>query len=302
MNEILSQSLPIIALMAFGFLLRQGRVLKRDDGHTMARVILNATLPALLFLAVARADVEPISLMVLGLCGATIPLVLQGIAVAVTRALRLERPVAGVVVISVMITNIGYFLVPFFLAFYGSDGISRLAAFDLGNSLIATSYAYYVATRYGYRASAGWRSSLKRGLSLPILWANLLGLAVNLSGIVLPQSLVQVLEPLSKANTPLAMLTLGLFIEFRFANWRPMLAAVGLRIAGGWAVGQALIAALGLSGLERVAVGMGAAMPIGVVVLVYSSMEDLDVDLAAAAISLSILVALVITPLLLAVY
>jgi hypothetical protein len=113
---------------------------------------------------------------------------------------------------------------------------------------------------------------------------------------------VGVLEPLSKANTPLAMLTLGAFIELRFPNWKPMLATVLLRIGGGWLLGQALVLALGLTGLDRAAVALGAAMPVGVATLVFASMEGLDVDFAAATISLSILLGLLITPLLLAAY
>jgi len=302
MNEILGQSVPMIVLMVVGFLFRQLGVLRRDDGHTMARVIINATLPALLFLALARAEVEASQLLLLGLCGAVIPLVLHLVAIQVTRWLHLERPVAGVVVIGTMITLIGFFLIPFFQAFYGSEGVSRVAAFDLGNSLVANSYAYYVAARYGNRPPFGWWTGLKRILALPTLWANLLGIAFNLGGIGVPDFVVGVLEPLSKANTPLAMLTLGAFIELRFPNWKPMLATVLLRIGGGWLLGQALVLALGLTGLDRAAVALGAAMPVGVATLVFASMEGLDVDFAAATISLSILLGLLITPLLLAAY
>jgi predicted permease len=49
-------------------------------------------------------------------------------------------------------------------------------------------------------------------------------------------------------------------------------------------------------------VSIGAAMPIGMVVLAYASLERLDVEFAAAAISLSILVAFLVMPLLLNVY
>ncbi len=302
MASILSQSLPILTWMVAGFLFRQARILRHDDGHTMARVIINATLPALLFLSLARAELEIGSILVLSFCGAAIPLVLQLLARLAARAMRLEKPVAGVLITSTMVSNIGFFLVPFFLTFYGAEGISRLAAFDLGNSLVGNSYAYYTATRHGTNASSAWHAGLKRVLALPTFWANVLGISVNLLGVSLPAWLVQILEPVSKANGPLAMLTLGAFIELRFSRWRPMLTAVALRIAGGWLVGQALVAIFGLQGLARAAVAMGAAMPIGIVVLVYASMEGLDTEFAAGAISLSILAGLAVMPFLLAAY
>jgi predicted permease len=302
MDLILGQSAPIIGLMVVGFLLRQGQIIHPGDGHVMARLIINTTLPALIFVSLARADIEPASLIILALCGAAIPLILHRLAMLLARIMQLKRGIAGVMVISTMATNIGFFLFPFFLAFYGKAGISQLAAFDVGNSLVANSYAYYMATCYGDRPICGLGTSLKRVLALPTLWANIFGVAVNLTGFSLPALAVQVLEPLAAANTPLAMLALGSFIELRFSNWKPMLVTVGLRIGAGWLLGQALVLVFGLTGLARMAVSLGAAMPIGAIVLVYASMERLDVDFAATTISLSILVALLVTPLLLSIH
>jgi len=302
MNLVLAQSAPIIGLVIIGFLLRHGRIIRPDDGRVMLRLVANTTLPAVIFVSLARADVEPAGLVVLAMCGAAIPLVLHRLATAVARIMRLERGVAGVMVVSTLATNVGHFLFPFFLAFYGHEGISQLAAFDLGNSFIASSYAYYVATCYGDRYTCSLGTSLKRVLALPILWANILGVAVNLTGFSLPALAAQVLEPLAMASTPLALLTLGSFVDLRFANLRAMLATVGLRIGVGWLLGQALVLALGLTGLARSTVSLGAAMPIGMIVLVYASMEGLDIDFAATTISFSILVALLVTPLLLSIY
>lgn len=302
MGAILSQSLPILALVFVGFLLKQARILRRDDGHTMARIIINTTLPAVLFVSLARADIEPKGLLVLALCGAAIPFVLHWLSIYVSRAMGLKREVAGVVVISTMVTNIGFFLLPFFVTFYGAEGVSRLAAFDLGNSLVSNSYAYYMATRYGATSGISAWTALKRVLALPTLWANLAGIAVNLSGFALPTLAAKVLDPLAAANTPLAMLTLGSFIELRFPNWKPMFVASGIRIGLGWGVGQLLVLAFGLTGLERAAVSLGAAMPIGLVVLVYASLEGLDTEFAAGTISLSLLVAMLLMPFLLSLY
>jgi predicted permease len=302
MDIILSQSLPIIALVVIGFLLKEVGIIRRGDGHVMARLIINTTLPAVLFVSLARADIKPSGLLVLALCGASIPLVLHQLAIYLSRLMGLDREVAGVVVVSTMVTNVGFFLLPFFLAFYGTEGVSRLAAFDLGNSLVANSYAYYVATRYGQGSGVGLRTALKKVLGLPTLWANIAGITVNLAGIALPATLSKILDPLAAANTPLAMLTLGSFIELRFRNLKPMLVASGIRMGLGWGMGQILVLGLGLTGLERTAVSMAAAMPIGLVVMVYASLEGLDTEFAAATISFTLLVAMILTPILLSLY
>ena len=302
MNPAVAQSLPIISLAVVGFLLKQSSLIRPGDGQVVARFIINTTLPAAIFLSVARANVAPERLAVLALCGIAISLGLRAAAGWCVSRLKLERRVAGVVILAAMVINVGFFLFPIFQTVYGHEGISRLAAFDLGNSLMANSYGYYLAGCYGDNSSCGFRHSLKRVLALPVLWAGLAGLAVSLSGVQLPSFMGKVLEPLAAANTPLAMLTLGSFLQLHYSNWKPMALAVALRMGVGFALGQLMVFLAHLQGLERVAVSMGAAMPIGLVVLVYSATEGLDAELAAGAVSLSILTGLFVTPMLLSLY
>jgi len=302
MSPAVAQSLPIISLAVAGFLLKQLGLIRPGDGQVLARFIVNTILPAAIFLSVARANVAPDRLAVLALCGIAISLGLRVAAGWCVSWLKLERRAAGVVILAAMVINVGFFLFPIFQTVYGQEGISRLAAFDLGNSLMANSYGYYLAGCYGDKSSCGFRYSLKRVLALPVLWAGLAGLAVSLSEVQLPSFMGKVLEPLAAANTPLAMLTLGSFLQLHYSNWKPMTLAVVLRMGVGFALGQLMVFLAHLQGLERVAVSMGAAMPIGLVVLVYSATEGLDAELAAGTVSLSILAGLFATPMLLSLY
>ena len=302
MNPAVAQSLPIISLVVVGFMLKQAGFIHPGDGQVIARLIVNTTLPAVIFLSVARANVTPERLAVLALCGIVISLGLRAAAGWCVSRLKLERRVAGVVILAAMVINVGFFLFPIFQTVYGQEGISRLAAFDLGNSLIANSYGYYLAGCYGNKTPCGFRHSLKRVLALPVLWAGFAGLAVNLSGAQLPSFVLKLLEPLGAANTPLAMLTLGSFLQLRYPNWKPMALTVALRMGLGFVLGQVLVFLAHLQGLERTAVGMGAAMPIGLVVLVYAATEGMDAEFAAGTVSLSILVGLFLTPVLLSLY
>ena len=302
MNPAVAQSLPIISLAVVGFLLKQVGLIRPGDGQVVARIIINTTLPAAIFLSVARANVTPERLVVLALCGIVISLGQRAAAGWCVSRLKLERRVAGVVILAAMVINVGFFLFPIFQTVYGQEGISRLAAFDLGNSLMANSYGYYLAGCYGDKSPCGFQHSLKRVLALPVLWASLVGLAVNLGGVQLPSFLLKLLEPLAAANTPLAMLILGSFLQLHYSNWKPMALAVALRVGVGFALGQLMVFLAHLQGLERIAVSMGAAMPIGLVVLVYAASEGLDAEFAAGTISLSILTGLFVTPMLLSLY
>ena len=100
MDVILSQSARIIGLLIIGFLLRQGQIIRPEDGHVILCLIITITLPAVIFVSLARADVELGSLMILALCGAAIPLILHWLVMWLARTVRLKRGVAGLIVVS----------------------------------------------------------------------------------------------------------------------------------------------------------------------------------------------------------
>ena len=100
MDVILSRSARIIGLLIIGFLLRQGQIIRPEDGHVILCLIITITLPAVIFVSLARADVELGRLMILALCGAAIPLILHRLAMWLARTVRLKRGVAGAMVVS----------------------------------------------------------------------------------------------------------------------------------------------------------------------------------------------------------
>lgn len=302
MNSAVRQSLPVLSLVLVGFLLKQVGMIRSNDSQVIARLIINTTLPAVIFLSIARAEIAPLKMGQLALCGALVCVgsgILSGLLVSY---LRLDRQIAGVIILAAMIINIGFFLLPIFFTVYGEEGISRLAAFDLGNSIIAHSFGFYVATRYGDRPPNGLWRSLQRVFSLPVLWAVLAGLTFNLLSIQLSPFAVKILEPLAAANIPLAMLTLGAFLQLRYQNLPLMGLTAALRIGGGFLLGQGLVHLMNLNGLDKAAVSMGAAMPSGLAVMVYAASEGLNAEFAAGAISLSILAGLFVLPVLLSLY
>ena len=299
MSPAVAQTLPIISLMLVGFLLRQAGLIRLDDRQVLSRLILNTTLPAIIFLSVARATVTPGRLAILALCGLLVALGQTLVSSWLVARLKLERQMAGVVIIGTMVINVGFFLFPIFATAYGAEGLSRLAAFDVGNTLVSSCAGFYLATRFGDNPPCGLAGIVKRVLTLPILWAALLGLAVNLGQVTLPGFLLKLLEPLGAANTPLAMVTLGSFLQFRFPKWRPMALTVALRMGLGFVLGQVLVMINQLQGLERLAVAMGTAMPSGMVVLVYAATEGLDTELAAGVVSMGLLAGLLVAPALL---
>jgi len=298
--DLLGQTYPIVALAAICFLIRWLGILHRQGGESLAGVIVHTTLPATIFLSIARTSVSLGSVGLLITCSISIPLLLYLTARVIAEWLGVGCKTRGVFLASPTISNLGFFLFPFFAAFYGAEGLGRLAVYDIGNSLIGNSFTYYLAVSYGDQRGRSAGDHLKRVLTLPTLWAGILGLAVSLAGWELPTAVTKVLEPLAQANLPLAMLTVGVFIELRLRHLWALGLALFVKMGLGWGLGQVAATSLGLQGLDRLVVTVAPAMPVGLIVLVYAAREGLDTEFAANLVSLSILAGLVIAPLLLA--
>ena len=49
MFDVLIKALGFVIVIVIGFLLKQFRILKKEDGYTLATIIMNVTLPCALF-------------------------------------------------------------------------------------------------------------------------------------------------------------------------------------------------------------------------------------------------------------
>lgn len=297
MNPTVTESLPVICLVLVGFCLKKVKVFKEEDGSIFSRMIINITLPCIIFLSISQAKIESSELLLLAGSGFTIAIVLCLISGAVSRLLKLEDSVAGVVILGCMVMNIGSLMYPVVSAVYGAEAVSRTAAFDIGNSVMASGYGYYIATQYGSKNPRGLLNGIKRVFTVPVIWAIIFALVVNLAGWTTPAFITKIITPLSLANTPLAMLALGIFVNFKFPRWKLMTLTVFMRMGLGFLIGQLIVLLTHMQGMDRMVVTLASVMPIGMIPLVYASTEGLDTEFAAACISLSIIAGLIITPL-----
>lgn len=265
----------------------------------MVSVIFYATLPATCFLSTSRTTITAISAATLIGCALLVPVLVLFLLIILSKNLDLAPDTKSVLLASVTATNLGFFLFPYFEATFGIEALGRLAVYDIGNAFYAYTLTYYVAASGKKEGAVSIRDSLKKLVRLPGLWASLLGLGISLMGWQLPVWITDCLEPLARANTALAMMALGMFLNLHLEKIPALTAGLVVRVLAGLAIGFLVGRVLGLTGVDRRIVFMAPAMPIGMVVLIYSAREKLNTDFAGQIISLSILTALVITPLLL---
>jgi len=257
-------------------------------------VVVNAGLPALMLGTISR---EPLHAEFALLPLFAVAMMSAGLFVSwqVGRLLRLPRASHGAFTITAASMNTS-FEYPFILAAWGASAFTQLAIFDVGNSLMHMTALYTTAAAMG-----GHRTDLKaallRAARFPPLWGVLAALLVNRLQLPLPAVLLDGLQHVGQMLTLAVVFALGILLRPQHLLSKPVLASVGLRLVIGIVGGFAAVTLLGVEGLQRHVMLIGAAAPVAFISVVIAQREHLDVDLATAAASLSALVGVVLLPL-----
>lgn len=283
----------LILLFVAGLVARRQGWLKPPQAGFMLRMVITVGLPALFIADISRIPLRA-DLALLPLGSLAIMLVTLAAALLAGRAMRLPRPEMGALVLCAVSLNNG-FLFPFVIAAWGQEGFAQLALFDLGHIIGQSTFVYVLAAWYG---GHGARTSaiLQRVFTFPPLWALLAALALNVSDVALPSWLVVLLRTTGQAILLLVIVALGVLFDARLLRDGRVLAALGLRMVLGLALGLLLAWAFDVEGMTRAVLVLGAAAPIGFSAVVFADREKLHRELAASAASISVLLGLAYVP------
>ncbi|MHB1319400.1 MAG: AEC family transporter [Anaerolineae bacterium] len=292
-------AVPILLLIGVGVLVRHSGLVDERGALTLTRLAYHVTIPAAIAVSIARSTLVP-ELFFLPLIAVLLPALLAGIMYLTTRRLKDQPRQRGVLLVAMVV--LGVFAFPFMELFFGPAGLARIALYDLGNAFYAGILATYFARHFGGQ-QPGRGIRLRKVLSSPLLLAALSGVALSLLRVPLTGVLGSLLDRLADANTPLAMMAVGMFLRPNRAQSGLVLQFIAVRMLLGGVLGWGMALLFGLNGLDLIAATVGSSLPAGTTALVLSGAEGLDTGLAAAIVSSSLIAGIVVVnvlPLLLA--
>ncbi|KAF0813464.1 hypothetical protein IGB42_01815 [Andreprevotia sp. IGB-42] len=217
MIAVLTALAPIFILIFMGFALRQRRLLADEFWLPCEHLNYFYLFPALMFSQVAKANlaqfpVRPIAIAVLGAVAA---------GALVLYVWRFWRKQPGAVFSSVIQGSLRpntYVGVAAAAAMYGTVGLT-VTSISIAVAIPLLNIASIVVLmHYG----SGGRPTLRQlGRALvrnPVILAVLLGAVFNLSGLVLPEVIGNMLTILGSASLPLGLLAVGAGLDMRAAR------------------------------------------------------------------------------------
>jgi predicted permease len=184
--------------------------------------------------------------------------------------------------------NAGNMGIPLALFAFGEPGMQRATLMFVIITFLQYSLGIYLLSGRG-----NWTEIFR----LPLIYATIAGLALNLSRMTIPELLFQPISMLGQATIPIMLVSLGYRLhEFHSFKWRHAFGGALVRICGGFLSASIVVRLIAADGINRQVLLLYGALPAAVINFVLTEKYGKDPELAASIVVLSTFISLVTIP------
>lgn len=276
MTSVNYQFILSMLIVVLGFFLKKIKLIDIKDGQSLARIIFNITLPSLILYTFSTIKLDS-SLILVTVIVFLYGTLMTGAALFIFR--KEPRKIRGMLSMLLPAFNVGLFAYPLVQSIWGPEGVKYFAMFELGNAIPLYALCYLIGSYFSTdEAKLDYNSVLKKlRKSIPLL-ACIVSITFNLAGLHLPNAVIDLAQIIEGANKPLALLLLGVYLDFNIdsEHLKSMIKLLGIRYAAGLTVGFALFFLLPLGELFRYTMLIGFILPIPSAILAYTVQYEYD--------------------------
>ncbi|MEZ4900654.1 MAG: AEC family transporter [Spirosomataceae bacterium] len=291
MDQTNSVFLITLGIAAMGFLIKKFDFVTENDGKSISKFLMHTTFPALMIVSTLRIKFEPTLFLIPLIC----------IALGVTMTLigwvwfaKYPNPVRGVLTMACGGLNVGLFAFPIIEGIWGREGLVYVAMFDIGNTIITFGLVYSVGSYFAVKGEEKVRIKkvLKKIMQLPPLHGMVIGLTINALKVELPLVAYDFLDILAKANKPLVLLLMGIYMSFDLARsqvWA-VIKVLAIRYSCGIIGIFLLYAFIPTPSLYRNVLIVCVVLPIGMTILPFADELNYDSRIAGVLVNTSLVI------------
>jgi predicted permease len=261
--------LPVFLVAGMGY------ILKRQLDVPVAPLnqsVLYVLMPAFIFTSLLSVDFRSEEPLRIAAFAFLLAIVMLLIGFAVARALRLDRATANAFALTAALPNLGNYGLSVVLLAFGEPGLVAGTLLLAVQMLYGLALAVFVASS----GSAPIARAVAEVFRQPTIYAVLVALAFNLARITPPEFVMSTLTLPSQAAIPVMLIVLGMNVAGSSGVERPALVSLAafVRLVIGTLVGWLLAVALGIEGVARDVMIVGAAMPTAVFTILTATQFD----------------------------
>lgn len=294
MNNINSQFLMSMLIIILGYLCKRLNVVKQEDGEALARIVINITLPCLILTTFSTLKIEP-SLVKLTLINMVYGISITIIGLYVFR--KKKRKAKGVLLMLLPTFNVGLFAYPLVQVIWGHEGVKYFGMFDVGNSFIIFGLCYIIASYFsGEAENVDIKEIIGKVFKSIPLGTYIIAVLINVLGLHLPKMFIDFFGSISKANMPMSLLLLGIYLSFSFdlRYLKDIASVLALRYIIGLTVGILFFILSPLDKMSKYTLLIGFILPIAAAIIPFSIEFNYDEKLIGVLSNITILISFIL--------
>lgn len=270
------------------------------DPGGLSTFLIYLFIPALAFTGIVEVDLSGGEVIGLAIVAAGMSVIMAVTGLVVSRLAGFDRKLESAFLISIILVNAANYGIPLNRFAFGADGERQAIIYYVMSVMVGNVLGVYFASR----GAATVKQAVGNVLKVPITYAALAGLVVNLAQITLPLPLERALDICAQAAVPGMLALLGLKLaetSIRHIRWRPVLLATGIRLVIAPLIAFPLAALLGLSGVTFQVAIVESSMPTAVLANALATQFHSDTEFTSATTLVSTLASIVTLSMLIAI-
>ena len=278
----LSPVIPVFMLIAAGFTFAHW---KKISLASVTELIVYLGTPSLVFSSLASKPLFAGDILILF---SGIVLIFAGVGLLIRIYFAMFGFKSLGFALPALFMNAGNMGIPLALFAFGQAGMQRATLMFVMITFLQYSLGIYLLNGRG-----NWRESFR----LPLIYAAVAGLLVNLAEVKIPEILLQPVAMLGQATIPIMLISLGYRLhEVESLQWGHALGGAMLRIFGGFAAANIAVLAIGATGVNRQVLLLYGALPAAVINFVLTEKYRQDPALAASIVVISTFLSVLTIP------
>ena len=285
----------IIVMILIGALSKRIGLLKEEDVETLNNIVINISLPCMIFNALYTADVSLLPRLSI----LTVYMLITSLIVGVLTYLLLKsfgwdkRKIWSMVIV-VVLGNTGFLGYPITQGIFGNEGMIRAVFCDISTSIIFVTLSFILILIFDGEI----RVALKKIITFLPLWSIVLGILLNIFSVPITSLGSTVVSYLAGATIPLIMISLGLSLNLEGLknHFKEVGLASIIRLVIYPLIALGVLSLLNITGFEHTIGFIEATMSSAMIGLVLAISYKLDWELTSDCIFTTTLFSLVTIP------
>ncbi|MBN9586841.1 MAG: AEC family transporter [Afipia sp.] len=305
MLPIVAAIVPTFLLIVAGFVLR--RLLVKEEAHWLGteQLVYYVLFPALLFRTLSRAKLADVPLFGVGGALLIAVLLMAALCLALRPVLMRRLNLSGPSFTSVFQCACRwqtYVALAVAGSLYGDIGLTLASVAMVAMIPVLNIMAVWVLAHYASPTRLSWPRILLTIAQNPFIWACVIGLIANLTGLVFPKWLDDFIDALGRSSLALGLLVVGAGLQLKgvLRPEAPAILACALKLLVMPAMAISLGLAFGLSGANLAIVACCSSVPTASSAYVLARQMGGNAPLVAEILTLQTIIAVITMPIVIA--